>query len=231
MSNDYFKFKQFMIRQDSCAMKVGTDSTLLGAWALAPLTKRKNSIKILDIGTGTGIIAIMMAQRFPNSTIVGIDIDSNATLQAEENVLNTKWSDRITIKKIPLQKFHDDNFDVIVCNPPFFTSSLICADPHRTLSRHTTSLSYDELAKYSYRLLSLYGEFSIIYPYDQRKRMESAIALAGFFEKRRCLIRTKTDRPPKRILSSYTKEPQNTLVEELLINSTKHKELLSDFYM
>lgn len=116
MSNEYFQFRQFIVHQQRCAMKVGTDGTLLGAWAAAPSGK----CRILDIGTGTGLIALMMAQRFPESEVIGIDIDPEAIAQARENVRLSPFSERITISHQDLMKFDDTEcFDVIVSNPPY----------------------------------------------------------------------------------------------------------------
>ena len=117
MANEYFKFKQFTIWQSDCAMKVGTDGTLLGAWAQAS----SGPCRILDIGTGTGLIALMMAQRYPQASVVGVDIDASAVNQAKENVKASPFADRIAIFETDICHFiADQPFDAIVCNPPFF---------------------------------------------------------------------------------------------------------------
>ena len=128
MANDYFKFKQFTVRQDRCAMKVGTDGTLLGSWA-------NGGESVLDVGTGTGLIALMMAQRFPCAKITAIDISNDAFLQAEENVLASPYSDRISVLNIAFQQLPHSIYDSIVCNPPFFENSLLCPDPERSMAR------------------------------------------------------------------------------------------------
>ena len=115
-----FRFKHFSIAQDKCAMKVGTDGTLLGAWA-----KANKPQQILDIGTGTGLIAMMMAQRFENANIKALEIDMDASQQAAENFQNTKWSNRLFLEHISFQEFqHTASFDLIVSNPPYFENNL-----------------------------------------------------------------------------------------------------------
>ena len=160
MANDYFKFRQFTIHQGRCAMKVGTDGTLLGAWANAPL----GTTRILDIGTGTGLIALMMAQRFPQAEVVGVDIDTDAVGQASENVEQSPFKDRIRILQMDITEMTGVLFDTIVSNPPFFVDALICPDDQRTLARHTVNLTYDELMQTAYRLMTLDGCFSVIIP-------------------------------------------------------------------
>ena len=118
MSNNVFKFKQFSVHHDQCAMKVGTDGVLLGAWS-------RGGKRLLDIGTGTGLIAMMMAQRFSEAEIVAIDIDEAACLQAKENVANSPFATRVRVVHTSLQQFDGENcFDCIVSNPPFFVNSL-----------------------------------------------------------------------------------------------------------
>ena len=123
MSGRGFTFKQFDVQHDRCAMKVGTDGVLLGAWA-------EGGLRILDIGTGTGLIALMMAQRYGEATITGVDIDHEAAMQARDNVSRTPFANRISIIESPVQNLTADThgkFDAIVCNPPFFNDSLTTA--------------------------------------------------------------------------------------------------------
>ena len=117
MANGYFQFKQFTVRQQHCAMKVGTDGTLLGAWSQASA----GLCRVLDVGTGTGLIALMMAQRYPEAQVIAIDIDEKAVFQAQENVSASPFADRIKVLEADVQTFEDSvKFDSIVCNPPFF---------------------------------------------------------------------------------------------------------------
>ena len=187
MSNDYFQFRQFRVRQQRCAMKVGTDGTLLGAWAQMPMVRGR----ILDIGTGTGLIALMMAQRFPESSVMGIDIDAEAVAQAQENVEESPFAQRITIRQADVLQLDDhEKYDAIVCNPPYFVNALTCPDKQRTTARHTVSLSYEGLVQTAARLLTAEGLFSVVIPVDSRSDLETAARLNGLFPSRVCMVRT-----------------------------------------
>ena len=235
MSNEYFQFKQFTIHQQRCAMKVGTDGTLLGAWAQVP----KNSARILDIGTGTGLIALMMAQRFPESTILGIDIDCEAVSQAQENVAASPFAARVDIKLHNVVDFEcEDNFDAIVSNPPYFVDALKCPDQHRTIARHSISLTYEGLIKSAYRLLKPDGKFSLVIPSECRSLIDTEACLAGFFLSRVCQIRTTPRKQSKRQLIEFSKHPVDELnIEEGIIEespnvrSSWYQTLTQDFYI
>ncbi len=255
MSNGYFSFKQFTVRQERCAMKVGTDGTLLGAWARVPAADPSSDIpapRILDIGTGTGLIALMMAQRFPHALITGIDTDAGAVVQARENAEASPFAPRIRIVHRALQDMpcgsppsggvlHPESdgdtsvcggFRAIVCNPPFFTGSLECPDEKRTMARHASSLSYEELMSVSFRLLDVGGELSVVTPYDSLGRMDSAAAIAGFCTRRVCTVRTTARKPPKRVLLAYGRERGGDVeTSEIVIGSDEYNDMMSDFYL
>ena len=136
MPNPFFRFKQFTVYHDRCAMKVGTDGVLLGAW-----TNLSQSRRILDIGTGTGLIALMMAQRVPEVPITAIDIDAEAVNQANENFSASPWNNRLEAVLQDVCTYTEKNsFDTIVSNPPYFINSLKCPDNQRTTARHTDTL-------------------------------------------------------------------------------------------
>lgn len=235
MSNDYFQFRQFIVHQQRCAMKVGTDGTLLGAWAAAPSGK----CRILDIGTGTGLIALMMAQRFPESEVIGIDIDPEAVAQARENVRLSPFSERITIEQQDLIKFNDtEGFDVILSNPPYFVDSLECPDDQRTMARHTVSLTYDGLIRQAFRLLKDDGRLSLVIPAESRSLIESAASLSGFFLSRVCMVKTTPRKQPKRQLIEFRKHSvKELIIEEGIIEdspnvrSAWYQQLTKDFYI
>ena len=199
MSNSYFEFKRFTIRQERCAMKVGTDGTLLGAWAEIPLGL--GIPRILDLGTGTGLIALMMAQRYPEAEITGIDIDPEAVAQAQENVAASPFASRITIIQSDACDFEAEPFDAIVVNPPYFVDALACPDDQRTTARHAVSLSYAALMDSAWRLLQDEGTLSVVIPADCRSQMESEARLRGFFLSRRCWVKTTPKKAPKRCLA------------------------------
>ena len=218
MANDYFRFRHFTVYHDRCAMKVGTDGTLLGAWARGGQT-------VLDIGTGTGLIALMMAQRFPDATIWGIDIDSEAVGQADVRIFT------------PIVPTACLSFDAIVSNPPYFDSSLECPDGQRTLARHTASLSYRDLMQSVCRLLADGGEFSVVIPFDCKARMEAEATLAGLFKVRECAVKTTPRKQPRRYLLAFRKHPADLELEEGVIEtspnvrSSWYQELTKDFYL
>jgi len=261
MSNEFFSFKQFTIFQDRCAMKVGTDGTLLGAWASIPeepqAEMNESSIfrrsspsspsshnsppEVLDIGTGTGLIALMIAQRFPQAHITAIDIDEQAIRQAKENVAASPFSDQISVLRADFREFRTGEegiFDAIVTNPPYFVSSLACPSEQRTMARHTSSLSYQELLQNSFRLLRENGVFSMIIPMENFCQMETEVALAGFFITKKCSIRTMPEKAFKRCMIELRKHPvkQEIITEETIntspnVRSEWYHQLTKDFYL
>ena len=235
MANGYFQFKQFTVHQQRCAMKVGTDGTLLGAWARA----LDGPCRVLDVGTGTGLIALMMAQRHPQTLVTAIDFDENAVLQALENVQASPFADRIDVLKADVLTFEDtEKFDSIVCNPPFFEDSLTCPDPQRTEARHTVTLGYRQLMDAAFRLLKDDGRFSVIIPSDCRARLESEARLRGFFVSRVCSVQTTPAKAPKRYMIELTKQPVNEidttngiLESSPRVRSDWYHELTKEFYI
>ena len=235
MRGESFTFKQFVVRQERCAMKVGTDGTLLGAWA--ELAKADG--RVLDIGTGTGLMSLMMAQRYPKAQVMAIDIDEMAVSQAAENVKDSPFADRIEVRQADVRVFEStEMFDSIVCNPPFFNNALVCPDNQRTQARHTTSLSYQQLMSAAWRLLSEEGLFSVIIPNDFFQQLEGEAHLAGFFLTRVYGVRTIEGKPIKRYLIELRKHPQKELIKkEVLIEdspnvrSAWYRELTKDFYI
>ena len=216
-------------------MKVGTDGTLLGAWANEPV----EPCRILDIGTGTGLVALMMAQRYPQSQVIGIDIDRDAAIQAQENVDASPFSDRVKIINADAVKIEDkEGFDAIVCNPPYFVDSLTCPQDQRTLARHTITLTYEQLMQTAYKLLKNDGMFSIVVPTENNDAIESASALAGFMISRICMIKTTPNKLPKRQLIEFRKNRIDRIdfCEEILEifpnqRSDWYYELTRDFYI
>ena len=198
-----FKFKQFEIHQDRCAMKVGTDGVLLGAWA--PGGKR-----ILGIGSGTGLISLMMAQRFPEAQVLGIDMDGEACEEAAENVAESPFVDRVRIECCRLQDYHsEESFDAIVSNPPFFLNSLKNPDSKRTMARHTDSLPFRDLFRGAKMLLSDDGVFSVIVPAEVLEVVVSEACMLEFYLIRQCGVKTVERKLPKRYLLSFAKHRFN----------------------
>ena len=230
MANDYFQFRNFTVHQSRCAMKVGTDGTLLGAWA-------RGGKAVLDIGTGTGLVALMMAQRFPASRVVGIDIDSEAVGQAVENAVASPFAERVSIVEADARVFSAVPFNAVVCNPPYFVDSLECPDKQRTLARHTSALTYGELMSATRRLLADDGELSLVIPFDCKSRLELEAMLAGFFKVRECAVKTTPRKQPRRYLLAFRKHPCEPELSEGIIEvqpgirSAWYQELTKDFYL
>jgi tRNA1Val (adenine37-N6)-methyltransferase len=235
MGKNSFQFRQFTVHQDRCAMKVGTDGTLLGAWASLGVPDGR----ILDIGTGTGLIALMMAQRFPKSHVTAIDIDTEAVGQARENVVSSPFSERIRVEQADVRSFQSDGlYDAIVSNPPYFSHALECPDSQRTMARHTTSLSYESLMSSAYHLLSEEGRFSVIIPDDFNQDFVAEAYLQGFFQTRLCMVRTTLLKRPRRYLIEFRKHPvkQVDMYEGIIelspsVRSQWYQSLTQDFYI
>ena len=225
-----FRFKQFAVEQDDVAMKVGTDGVLLGAWV-----DTRGADRILDIGTGTGVIALMMAQRSAAQTIVGVDIDAVATARANSNFSISPWSDRLVTYNMPVQQYEGEKFDLIVSNPPYFTDSLLCPDSRRTLARHTTELSLTQLDDAVQRLLADGGRFALILPAEQ---MERYIALSALTVVRRCDVYSYPGGEVKRVMAELSRGAQMAaqtqsiaIYTEKRDYSAEYRELTKDFYL
>jgi tRNA1Val (adenine37-N6)-methyltransferase len=233
MSNPYFSFKQFTVRHDRCAMKVGTDGTLLGAW-----TRVEEARRILDVGTGTGLIALMMAQRVPEARILAIDIDCEAVGQATENVAASPWPERICVERRDVRTLDEPagTFDLVVSNPPYF-NALHSPDAQRHAARHTDSLSFGELTAAAARLLTAEGRLAVVIPTDAVREMQAAAAEADLFPCRHTLVRTKPGAPAKRSLLEFQRRVEPYAEEELLLEeapnqrSAQYRALTADFYI
>lgn len=234
MPNPYFSFKQFTIHHDRCAMKVGTDGVLLGAWADVSAARR-----ILDIGTGTGLIALMIAQRNPDARIIGIDIDEGAVEQARENIANSPWKDRVEAALQNVCTYRPSMpFDVIVSNPPYFVNSLKCPDNQRNTARHTDSLDFESLISSASRLLSSEGTFSVIIPTDGMEAFLVSASPRGLHLSRRTWVHTKPEAFPKRVLLAFSRSAEKDCVESHLVielsrhvYSEEYTALTRDFYL
>ncbi len=214
-------------------MKVGTDGVLLGAWARVEHCRR-----ILDMGTGTGLVALMAAQRSA-ADIVAIDLDAEAVEQAKENVAASPWGKRIQVLQADAREFSifNSQFDAVLCNPPFFENSLKSPDAARTMARHTDTLSFDELARSAARLLAPEGELSVVIPYDRAHDMTVSAACCGLFATRQTIVVPVEGGKPKRILMAFSREGAAHAIETLCIHDTERRytpeyvRLVEDFYL
>ena len=220
MANPYFRFKRFTIWHDKCAMKVGTDGVLLGAWTQVDKARR-----ILDIGTGTGLVALMLAQRSPStSSLLALEIDGAAVKQAQENVARSAWKERVEVVQADFRTYRcEEKFDVIVCNPPYFTDSLECPDEQRSTARHAVSLTYDDLFRGVAVLLSEEGgAFSLVIPVDAEEKVKSLATRYSLYPARQLYVVTKPGGTPKRTLLTFTFHKQECQRETLLIELSRH---------
>jgi len=219
-------------------MKVGTDGILLGAW-----TNTKNAHRILDIGTGTGVIAIMMAQKSQNSSalIEAIEINENAYLQALENVADCPWSNRIQVIKHDFRVFSletCEKYDLIVSNPPFFTASLKNPEKGRTLARHNDDLPFVELIEGVVRLLSENGRFSVILPAADAESFISKCRIRGLDCSQKVSVFPNEDKPVKRVLLEFQFHVETFIESSIIIETNvrhqyteQYKALTSEFYL
>lgn len=237
MGNPFFKFKQFTVWHDRCAMKVGTDGVLLGAWA-----GQGNPAEVLDIGTGSGLIALMLAQRFSGANITAIDCDADAVKQARENFRNSPWTGRLRPVHTSLQEFcraeGKCRFDLIVSNPPFYDSSLANPDRHRNTARHTEALSHEELLLLSAGLLSDSGVLSLIIPSESEKSILRLADRSRLHLQKLTRIHPLQKKAAKRTMASFTKaDTGNPEISTLVLQnpdgsrSEEYSELTSGFYL
>ena len=217
MANPWFRFKQFTVWHDQCAMKVGTDGVLLGAWANA-----ENANTLLDVGTGSGLIALMLAQRYASLRITGIDIDEATACQAGDNFAKSPWNQRLTVLHCSLQDFAANcshPFDAIVSNPPFFKQSLPSPDRQRTIARHASLLTPETLLEHSMQLLSANGSLHLILPVAEG---EALIKTAEKFQlhcQKATYVYPKPDSEPKRLLIRLKKAADISLHDTLTIET------------
>jgi tRNA1Val (adenine37-N6)-methyltransferase len=236
-----FKFKQFSVSQDRCAMKIGTDGVLLGAWASLSHFPRT----ILDIGAGTGVISLQLAQRDPDAQIDAIEIDEHAFEQCTDNFENSPWGDRLYCYHASLQEFAQElieeeeqhSYDLIISNPPFYTDHYKTQDEQRDLARFTDALPFEHLIVCAAHLLSESGRFCVILP---KKEEEKFVALAleqQLSVLRKCDMRGTSTSPVKRVLLEFSFLQTETISEELVIEIARHtyrdayKKLVQDFYL
>ncbi|MEH6769605.1 tRNA1(Val) (adenine(37)-N6)-methyltransferase [Maribacter arcticus] len=233
--SELFRFKQFEINQDRCAMKIGTDGVLLGAWA-----DIKNAESILDIGAGTGLIALMLAQRSNAEVIDAIEIDSNAYEQCVENFENSLWGDRLYCYHAGLDEFIEeieDLYDVIVCNPPFYTESVISGDLQRDQARQNEFLPFNELLEAVSVLISENGIFSTIIPFKEKDDFIRIAATFDLFPSRCLRVKGNPAAEVKRVLLEFTALEKAYKVLDLTIEKERHVytidyiNLTKDFYL
>ena len=232
-----FTFKQFFVEQDRCAMKVGTDSVLLGAWC--PVTNNPKSI--LDIGAGTGVLSLMMAQRTDAPQIDAIEIDEQAYEQCVSNFENSKWNDRLFCYHASLEEFMDepeDEYDLIIANPPFYSDDYKSNDSQRNLARFQEAMPFEDLVDAASLLLSENGVFAIIIPFKEEEHFLNLCADSSLYPIKITRVRGSFTTPIIRSLLAFMRYEMPTLnADELVIEQNRHdytndyKNLTKDFYL
>ncbi|WP_345890339.1 tRNA1(Val) (adenine(37)-N6)-methyltransferase [Rufibacter aurantiacus] len=235
MANDYFRFKQFLIRQDQCAMKVCTDSCVLGAWADVTGAKR-----ILDIGAGTGLLSLMVAQRAPEAQIEAVELEAAAARQAQENISGSPWADRVRLFPMGLQEFEATQpvpFDAIISNPPFFKASLKSSDAVKNQAKHTETLSFAEIVSFAQHFLTPEGKLHILLPPHEARVFEREAHQSGFFTNSILWLEATPHGKLLRAIHTYSRQPSAPAEQVLAVREKDHsytapfRELLKDYYL
>ena len=233
MKSNPFRFKQFEIHQDRTAMKIGTDGVLLGAWAEASHPRR-----ILDVGTGTGVIALMSAQRFPQALIEAVEIEAEAAEQARYNFQISPWKERLHLIHTDFKDFQSSHrYDLIVSNPPYFDEDYLSADAKRNLARHTRSLSLWDLIEKAEKYLSPQGSIVLILPVQKESELRDILHQQALYINRLTYVKGTYKSPVKRILLQISSVKTNFEPQELVIEEARHRytaeyiALTKDFYL
>lgn len=229
-----FHFKQFDIKQDNAAMKVNTDGIMLGAWASADSPKN-----ILDIGTGTGVIAIMLAQKHPEAEIIAVEVDEDSYHTACLNTKNCQWSSNIEVVHQSIQdysRFAKKSFDLIVSNPPFFSGGVLSAQASRAEVRHTVKLPHGELLRSVRSLLTPTGSFQVVLPLIEGLRFQEFATHYGLYCNRVTEVFPKKDKEINRLLMKFSKQAHALTTDQLTIYkdeeyTTEYQQLTKAYYI
>ncbi len=231
-----FKFKEFSVNQDQCAMKIGTDAVLLGAWA----SLDANPFAILDIGAGTGVLGLMLAQRSHAEVIDAIEIDDDAYEQCVDNFELSPWGDRLFCYHASLEEFAeeiDDEYDLIICNPPFYAEDYKTENESRDLARFQDAMPFHHLLESVSILLAPEGSFNVIIPFNEEEKFIKLANNFLLFPNRICRIKGNPETEVKRSMLAFSFRESETTTTELIIETERHQytqdyiNLTKDFYL
>ena len=222
MKSSYFQFQAFRVRQSHSAMKIGTDGVLLGAWAQLPETCKT----VLDIGTGTGLLSLMLAQRYAQISLHAVEIDAAAAEEAQFNFEQSPWHERLQLEQLDFVTFSAQKnrvFDHIVCNPPFYQNGYPIENDQRNLARNHSSLPLTDLFQGIASLLSAAGSCSLVLPIAQEKDVMALAQAHGLLLHRYTKVRGHATAPFKRMLIELGRVEQTTVFDELTLEVTRHQ--------
>lgn len=231
-----FKFKQFSVNQDQCAMKIGTDGVLLGAWA----SLKTNPFAILDIGAGTGVLGLMLAQRSTAEVIDALEIDDDAYEQCVDNFEQSPWGDRLFCYHASLEEFAeeiDDEYDLIICNPPFYAEDYKTENESRDLARFQDAMPFEHLLQSVSILLAPEGTFHVIIPFNEEEKFIALAKTFLLFPNTICHVKGNPESEIKRSMLQFSFSESETQVETLTIETKRHQyteeytNLTKDFYL
>lgn len=227
LRRDGFTFKEFFVAHDRCAMKVGTDGVMLGAWA--PVSKARH---VLDIGAGSGLLALMLAQRTVQAvTIDAVELDTQAAVQAQENVQASPWADRITVHQADIRQWSSENtarYDLIVSNPPYFDEGVQCATPERARARYTTTLDHQSLLEIAATLVTEEGFFCVVLPIEVSEIFTQKAQELGWYLRLRTDVTETESRLPHRVLLAFSPRAGEVFADRLVIRGPDQR--YSDSY-
>ena len=241
MAGEAFRFKKFQVSHHRSSMPVGTDAVLLGAWADTGVCMSRPQARVLDVGCGCGLIALMVAQRCPSVTVVGIDIDPPSIEEANENALQSPFADRVgfLLADVCDFAFRDvEKYELILCNPPYYTEDTLPPDERRSRARNTSSLSFAQLLRSVSALLATDGVFSVVIPMQARDIFVGQAMLHGLHLHRECRVVTVSSKTPKRVLLEFGFQSYMDVILSSLVlqepgggRSCEYAQLCKDFYL
>ncbi|WP_424961215.1 tRNA1(Val) (adenine(37)-N6)-methyltransferase [Ekhidna sp.] len=238
MPNTYFQFKQFRIEQAQSGMKVTTDGCLFGGWVAEEIQKETTEPKrILDIGAGTGLLSLMLAQVTVKGEIMALEINEAACKEAIHNFHHSPWGERLQCRHTSLQNFNGDNYGLIICNPPFFKGSQQGADRNKNQAVHSNSLDAEELLDHVIRLLDPNGSLYLLYPEREMEAFRQMALTKGLYPIHQVIVRNQIDQSIFRVMARFSFEEVKAITSELIIRKANRKytteswKLLKEYYL